>query len=59
MTDTEKQRIDPHIRERRERIATAVLAQLVRAQGEFRPEHSEAALKAADSLIVAFDSEGV
>jgi len=59
MPDTEKQRIDPHLRERRERIATAVLAQLVGAQGEFRPEHSEAALKAADALIVALDSEGV
>ena len=59
MTDIEKQRIDPHLGERRERIATAVLAQLVGNQGEFRPEHSETALKAADSLINALDSEGV
>ena len=58
MTDIEKQRIDPHLGERREQVATAVLAQLVGAAGEFRPEHSETALKAADALINALDSEG-
>lgn len=57
MTDLEKQRIDPHLRERRERIATAVLAQLVGAEGKFRPDHSETALKAADALINALDAE--
>jgi hypothetical protein len=59
MTDIEKQRIDPHLGERRERIATAVFAQLVGAAGEFRPEHSETALKAADALINTLDSKGV
>jgi len=59
MVDVEKQRIDPHHRERRERIATAVLAQLVGAAGEYRPEHSQTALKAADGLIDALDSEGL
>ncbi len=58
MTEIEKERIDPHFRERRERIATAVLAQLVGAEREFRPEHSQTALKAADALIKALDSEG-
>jgi hypothetical protein len=58
MTDVEKQRIDPHLGERRERIATAVLAQLVGAAGEFRHEHSETALRAADAMISALDSEG-
>jgi len=57
MTDTEKQRIDPHLGERREHIATAVLAQLVGAEGEFRPEHTKTALRATDALIKALDSE--
>ena len=59
MTGIEKERIDPHLGERRERIATEVLAQLVGNAGEYRPEHSETALKAADALINALDSEGV
>jgi len=59
MTDIEPQPIDPHFRERRERIATAVLAQLVGAEGKFRPEQSAAALEAADALIAALDAEGV
>ena len=58
MTEMEKQRIDPHYRERRERIATAVLAQLVGTEGKFRPEQTAAALEAADALIGALDSEG-
>ncbi len=59
MTEIEKQRLDPHLRERRERIATAVLAQLVGAEGKFRPEQTPAALEAADALIAALDAEGV
>ncbi len=58
MSDIEKQRIDPHLGERRERIATAVLAQLVGAAGEFQPEHTATALAAADALINALDREG-
>jgi hypothetical protein len=59
MADIEKQPIDPGLGERRERIATAVLAQLVGTEGKFRPEHVETALKAADALTGALDSEGV
>lgn len=51
--------IDPRLHERRERIATMVLAELVGRAGEFRPEHAEAALRAADALMEAIDSEGV
>lgn len=58
MTDIERQRIDPNLGERRERIATAVFAQLVGSAEEFRPEQIETALKAADALINALDSEG-
>lgn len=58
MTDSEEQPIDPHLRERRERIATAVLAQLVGAKGGFHPEDAKVALKAADALIEALASEG-
>jgi hypothetical protein len=59
MSDVEKDRINPHLRERREAIATAVLAQLVGRAGEYTVEHSETALKAADGLIKALDTEGV
>ncbi len=59
MTDMEKQRIDPHLSERRERIATAVLAQLVGSDKEFRPEHCETALKAANALIHSLDAGGI
>ncbi|MDZ7616219.1 MAG: hypothetical protein U1E05_04395 [Patescibacteria group bacterium] len=55
MVDIEQQPIDPHFRERRERIATAVLAQLVGTEGKFRPEHTAMALEAADALIDALD----
>jgi hypothetical protein len=57
MESLEKDRINPHLRERREKIATAVLAQLVGGAGEFRPEFSDTALQAADALIKALDSE--
>lgn len=56
MTDIQKERIDPHLRERRERIAAVVLAQLAGNDGKFRPEHIDEAVKAADALIVALDS---
>lgn len=56
--DIERQPIDPQLRERRERIATAVLAQLVGTAGEFRPDHRDTAMKAANELIDALDSEG-
>jgi len=59
MPDLQQQRIDPHLRERRERIATAVLAQLVGRTGEYQTEHAEVALRAADRLIQTLDSEGV
>jgi hypothetical protein len=59
MTEIKKQRIDPHLHERREQIATAVLAQLVGTEGKFRPEQTAVALEAADALINALDSEGV
>jgi hypothetical protein len=59
MDGIEKERLDPHLRVRRERIAARVLAQVVRNAGEYRSEHSETALKAADGLINALDSEGV
>jgi hypothetical protein len=59
MTSFDKEPIEPHLRERRERIATAVLAQLVGNAGEYRPEHRETALKAADALISGLDSEGL
>jgi hypothetical protein len=59
MVDLERDRINPHLRERREAIATAVLAQLVGRAGEYSPQHSETALKAADALINALDAEGV
>jgi hypothetical protein len=59
MSDLEKERINPHLRERREAIATAVLAQLVGRAGEYTAEHGETALKAADGLIKALDTEGV
>ncbi len=57
MTEIEKVRIDPQFRERRERIATAVLAQLVGTEGKFQPEQVAPALEAADALIGALDSE--
>jgi hypothetical protein len=56
MTDLDKDRINPHLRERREAIATAVFAQLVGRAGEYSPQHSEAALEAADALIKALDA---
>ena len=59
MMEIEKQPIDPHFGERRERIVTLVLAQLVGAEGEFLAEHIAIALEAADALIGALDSEGV
>jgi cobalamin biosynthesis protein CobT len=59
MVAIDKQPIDPHFRQRRERIATAVLAQLVGTEGKFRPEQTAVALEAADALIDALDSEGV
>jgi hypothetical protein len=59
MPDLDKDRINPHLRERREAIATAVLAQLVGRAGEYATQHSETALKAADGLIKALDAEGV
>jgi hypothetical protein len=51
MTNLEKDRTNSHVCERRENIATAVLAQLVGHAGEYRPEHGEMALEAADALI--------
>ena len=57
--EIEKQPIDPHLGERRERIATAVLAQLVGAEGKFRSEQTAIAVEAADALIRALDSAGV
>jgi len=57
MTDLEKKRIDPHHRERRERIATAVFSQLVGAEGQLRPDHPGIAVKAADALMEALDAE--
>jgi len=59
MSGIEKERLDPHLRERRERIATEVLAQLVGNAGDYRPEHTEKAMEAADALINALDSEGI
>jgi hypothetical protein len=59
MMEIEKQPIDPHLSERRERIATAVLAQLVGAEGKFRAEQTAIAVEAADALIRALDSAGV
>lgn len=59
MPGIQTERIDPHFRERRERIATAVFAELVGRAGEHRPEHTEAAVKAADALINALESKGV
>jgi len=59
MPDLQSQRIDPHLRERRERIATAVLAQLIGRHGEYQTEQTEIALRAADGLIQTLDSEGV
>lgn len=53
----EKKRIDPHLRERRERIATAVLAQLVGNAGEYQLEHAKTALRAADALMDMMDAE--
>jgi hypothetical protein len=57
--DLDKDGINPHLRERRENIATAVLAQLVGRAGEYCSEHSETAPKGADALIKALDAEGV
>jgi hypothetical protein len=59
MTEIEKQPIDPHFGQRRERIATLVLAQLVGAEGKFQAEQIAIALESADALIRALDSEGV
>jgi hypothetical protein len=59
VTNSDQDRINPHLRERRENIATAVLAQLVGHAGKYRPEHGEMALQAADALIKALDTEGV
>lgn len=59
MTEIENQPIDPHLGQRRERIATLVLAQLVGAQGKFQAEQITVALESADALIRALDSEGV
>jgi len=53
----EKKRIDPHFRERRERIATAVLAHLVGNVGKFEPDQVETALRAADALMDMMDVE--
>ena len=38
MIDVENQRIDPNLGERRERIATAILAQLIGRDADFREE---------------------
>ena len=59
MSNIENRPIDPLLRERRERIATAVLAELVGVEGEYRPGQSEVAIRAADALIEALDSEEV
>ncbi len=59
MSEIQKRPIDPHLRERRERIATAVLAELVGTEKEFRPQQCTVALQAADALIDALDSESV
>ncbi len=59
MHDLKQKRIDPHLRERRERIATAVLAQLVGRKGDYDEKQAEVALRAADGLIQALDSEGL
>jgi hypothetical protein len=59
MPSLQTQPIDPHLRERRERIATAVLAQLVGQKGEYQPQQAKVALQAADALIEVLDSEGV
>lgn len=59
MAELETDRINPCLRERREAIATAVLAELVGRAGQYAPEHTETALKAADALIKALDTEGV
>lgn len=59
MAINERGSIDPRLHERRERIATAVLAELVGRAGEYRPEHAESALRAADELMKAIDTEGL
>jgi hypothetical protein len=59
MMEIETQPIDPHFGQRRERIATLVLAQLVGAEGKFRAEQIAVALEAADALIRALDPERV
>jgi len=59
MPGIERERLDPHLRERRERIATEVLAQLIGNTGEYQDNHCETAIRAADALIDALDSEGV
>lgn len=55
MIDIENERIDPNLGERRERIATAVLAELIGRDADLREEHISLALKAADALIQALD----
>ena len=59
MTEPQGQRIDPHLRERRERIATAVLAQLVGRTGKYEPEQAKLAVEAAEGLIEVLDTEGL
>ncbi|MFO7906854.1 MAG: hypothetical protein R6U98_29630 [Pirellulaceae bacterium] len=59
MAMSDRSGIDPQLHERRERIATAVLAELVGRAGEYQPEHAQAALRAADELMKAIDREGL
>ena len=59
MIDVENQQIDPNLGERRERIATAIFAQLIGRDADFGEEQVTLALKAADALIQALDSGGV
>jgi hypothetical protein len=58
MENLDKQPIDPHRHERRERIATAVLAALVGRAGRYDPDQPETAVRAAEGLIQALDAEG-
>jgi hypothetical protein len=59
MPEPQGQRIDPHLRERRERIAAAVLAQLVGRTGKYEPEQAKLAVQAAEALMEVLDSEGL
>jgi hypothetical protein len=59
MPESQAQRIDPNLRQRRERIATAVLAELVGRTGKYEPEQAKLAVEAAEGLIEVHDSEGL